>query len=329
MSLAMRKTAFALSLSLPAVFPALAQEAPPRVLFCSGPCFAVDAAGARTAVSKGARLSPGQRLETGPGAYLQVKVGRAGLGLAENTRLHFTPGAITLDQGRLRAVTGTSPLLPAVANMPAIRTPDGVLALKSGDIEIKKTVEPGTLVKLNAGDAIVRSGLGELPLPKEAVQNLQAGRPSAAPAVASRQLVLAPIRSAPEAQRPGATTPPTTPIRPLPPVALVPRPPAIQPPPLPPIRDPDGFPNRKLQVLDGTSRTLPEILKVARGNVIMTTGVAQPTTEQRLTQLLPPRTTPSQVIQPTASFSQPQTGVFVPSTPQTRPTISLVPTRVR
>lgn len=321
MSPAMRHSILAVvSLSLPLAV--LAQDAP-RVLFCSGPCFAVDAQGARAPVAKGSLISPGQRLETGPGSYAQVKLGRAGLGIAENSRVRFEPGAITLDQGRLRAVTGTSPFMP-ISTLPPIRTPDGDLALKSGDIEIKKTVEPGTLVKLNAGDATVRGNQGELPLPKEGLHSLQGGRPLPAAAGMSRELVLTSVRKAPEAARPGAGAPPVvTPPRALPPVAIAPRTP-VQPLSVPPIRAVEAIPNIKVVVLDGTSKTLPEVFRDIRTNVAITTT----TTEQRLTQTLLPPPPPTTTLVPVTPTLTQTTATFTPQTTTTRPTIQLTPTRL-
>ncbi|HWA38742.1 MAG TPA: hypothetical protein VG873_12830 [Burkholderiales bacterium] len=193
--------------SLSISLPALAQEAP-RVLFCSGPCFAVDATGTRTPVTKGSPIAPGQRLETGPGAYLQVKMERVGLGLGENTRLRFDRGALVLDQGRMRAVTGIG---TGVVRPPQIRTPDGDLALGAGDIEIKKTAAPGTLVKVNAGDAVLRSSAGEIKLPNEGVQSLQGGRLSVAPSTVGREMVLATVNRS-ETSVPGAPSSAKPPI---------------------------------------------------------------------------------------------------------------------
>lgn len=212
----MRHTLLAASLAAFSL-PTLAQDAP-RVLFCSGPCFAVDAAGTRTPVTKGSPIAPGQRLETGPGAYLQVKADRVGLGLGENTRLRFDRGTLILDEGRMRAVTGIG---TGVVRPPQIRTPDGDLALGSGDIEIKKTAAPGTLVKVNAGDAVLRSGAGEFKLPTEGVQSLQGGRFVLAPPTRGQELVVAP----PRRDLPGTPAPRTplaTPV-PLGPIALGPR----------------------------------------------------------------------------------------------------------
>jgi hypothetical protein len=207
MSHSMRHTFLAASLATFSL-PALAQDAP-RVLFCSGPCFAVDAAGTRTPVTKGSPIAPGQRLETGPGAYLQVKADRVGLGLGENTRLRFDRGTLVLDQGRMRAVTGIG---AGVVRPPQIRTPDGDLTLGAGDIEIKKTSAPGTLVKVNAGDAVLRSSTGELKLPNEGVQSLQGGRLSLAPPTGGREMVLAPIKRGETSAPDTSATPPVRPI---------------------------------------------------------------------------------------------------------------------
>ena len=297
--------------------PVLAQDVPPRVLFCSGPCFAVDNNGTRTAVSKGAPLRPGQRLETGPGAYAQVKLANVALGLAENTRVRFDPNAISLDQGRLRAITGTHPgAVPGAAVALPIRTPDGDLSLRGADVEIKKSVEPGTLVKLNAGDAIVRSPAGEIALPREGVQSLQAGRPTVAPAAVSRQMVLVSVRP-PATGAPAAPGLPTTgvvTVRPPLVTAFTPqRAPAILPPPPPILRPVEALPNLQLtNTLTGQTQRLGEVVQIVR---------TAPTTTF-VTSTLPTTTSPT-------TLTEKQTFTVAPSTTTRPTTINFTTTRIR
>src|SRR6267142_3627373 len=95
-----------------ASMPVVAQEAP-RVIFCTGSCFAVDQAGVRTPAPKGTMLREGQRLETGPGAYAQLKLGPdAALGVSERAQVRFDQRSVRdrdlvmLDQGRIRLLSG-------------------------------------------------------------------------------------------------------------------------------------------------------------------------------------------------------------------------------
>jgi hypothetical protein len=268
MSHSMRHTLLAASLAAFSL-PTLAQDAP-RVLFCSGPCFAVDAAGTRTPVTKGSPIAPGQRLETGPGAYLQVKADRVGLGLGENTRLRFDRGTLVLDEGRMRAVTGIG---TGVVRPPQIRTPDGDLALGAGDIEIKKTTAPGTLVKVNAGDAVLRSTAGEFKLPNEGVQSLQGGRFVLAPPTRSQELVVA----APRRDLPGTQTPRTPLATPIPIGPIAGLPPRLSPLSLPP-PPPPSLPPLVTRVMN-TSLTDPTTGTTATlTDFVRTTALAPPTT---------------------------------------------------
>ena len=72
----MRKPTVLLPLALLTLtaLPAAAQEMP-LVLFCQGQCFGIDEAGGRVPATKGTRLAPGLRLETGADSYAQVKLG--------------------------------------------------------------------------------------------------------------------------------------------------------------------------------------------------------------------------------------------------------------
>ncbi len=176
----MRPALKLLPLVLLAALPAAAQEAP-RVLFCSGPCFAVDAKGVRTPAPKGTVLAPGQRLETGPSAYAQVRMGRqAAVGVSEQARVRFEPNTVVLDEGRVRLLGGAA--LGRPDSVPVnLRTGDGTLVLRSPDVEVKRTSLPGsvsapTLVKLNSGDGTLRSGQTEVPLPRQNIQGISGGR---------------------------------------------------------------------------------------------------------------------------------------------------------
>ena len=99
-----------LALTTLATMPVAAQDAP-RVIFCAGQCFAVDQNGIRTPAPKGTTLREGQRLETGPGAYAQLKLGPdAALGVGERAQVRFDQRSVRnrdlviLDQGRIRMV---------------------------------------------------------------------------------------------------------------------------------------------------------------------------------------------------------------------------------
>src|SRR3979490_1841810 len=106
----MRTSAFLLPIALTTVasMPIAAQEAP-RVIFCTGQCTAVDDKGVRTPAPKGTQLRENQRLETGPGAYAQLKMGHdVALGLGERAQVRFDQKSVRggdvviLEQGRIR-----------------------------------------------------------------------------------------------------------------------------------------------------------------------------------------------------------------------------------
>jgi hypothetical protein len=180
----MRKSTTLIPLALLAIaaFPAAAQEAP-LVLFCQGQCFGVDEAGKRVPVTKGTRLAPGLRLETGPDSYAQVKLGAdAACGLGERSLVRFDQRArdrdvVVLDRGRIRLIGGEAIGRPGLRPV-ELHTADGKFDLKSADIEVKslpKTAEAPaapTLVKLNVGEA----RLGDIAFSKEAVQGISGGR---------------------------------------------------------------------------------------------------------------------------------------------------------
>jgi hypothetical protein len=180
-------------LLLPIAFTALAsmpvvgQEAP-RVIFCAGECFTVDAAGIRTPAPKGTTLREGQRLETGPGGYAQVKLSQeTAFAVAEGAQVRFDQRSVRdrdlviLDQGRIRVVGGEAIGKPEKRAV-ELRTPDGTFALHGADIEAKKrpaaraTDASFTVVKLNAGDARLLNSQGGIAIAKDAVQGFTAGR---------------------------------------------------------------------------------------------------------------------------------------------------------
>jgi hypothetical protein len=195
---------------------AVAQEAP-RVIFCQGQCFAVDAAGNKTPAPKGTQLLPGQRLETGAGTYAQVKLGNdAALGVNEGARVQFDRGGVTLDQGRIRMVGGDAFGRPGARPI-ELRTADGNFTLRGADVEVKKTNATGgaqnlTYMKLNAGDARLRNAQGDLALGKDAVHGFTGGH-----IVTGRSFSLAEVAIPQSAVAPKPGSTPTA----MPPVAIV------------------------------------------------------------------------------------------------------------
>src|SRR5262249_34764517 len=176
----MHASSLRFSLVLAALAPlTLAAQEAPRVIFCSGQCFAVDDKGVRTPAPKGTQLQPGQRFETGAGGYAQVKIGDTGLGVGEGARVRFDQRSfrdrdvVTLDQGRLR-VGGGAAIGKTNGRPIDLRTPDGTLALRGADVELKKTgAGPSTtIMKVNAGDA----RLGDVPIGTQGIQGLTGGK---------------------------------------------------------------------------------------------------------------------------------------------------------
>jgi hypothetical protein len=171
-----RLASMVLALAIPLT--AASQDAP-RVLFCSGGCFAVDAKGVRTPAPKGTVLRPGQRLETSAGAYAQVKLSPAtAVGISEQASIRLDQNAVVLDQGRIRMV-GAQAFGKPITQPVELRTLDGTVVLRGADIEAKKTdlgrATP-TLVRVNAGDARLGKGPGEIRLPTQAVQGITTGK---------------------------------------------------------------------------------------------------------------------------------------------------------
>lgn len=198
--------------------PLVAAQDAPRVLFCSGQCTAVDQKGVRTPAPKGTQLRPGQRLETGPGSYAQLRIGEGAVGVGEQARLGLDAAGgadvVTLERGRVRVLDGESFGGKGGVRPVQLRTPDGNLNLRGADIEVRgvSRAEQGeamTLVKLNAGDARLVSLQGDVGLKTDSVQSLSGGTltPRTLPITA-----IAPIAPAVTGRTPTAT--PTT-IAPL------------------------------------------------------------------------------------------------------------------
>ena len=300
-----------LPLLLRAALPAAAQEAP-RVLFCSGACFAVDATGVRTPAPKGTELAPGQRLETGPNAYAQVRMGRdAAVGIGEQARVAFQGNGINLDEGRVRLIGGAALGHPGAAPV-ELRTGDGTLVLRSPDVEVRKAPVPGTdtaqtLVKLNSGDAGLRSGQGQISLPRQNVQAIAAGKlvagaPVAPSALApSRRPVLAsaPVRTAPIAASLTPVRLPTTIVRD--PIVLAPTlsptlsPTILSQPTLTPVVS-TGDTLLRQPIVDSTTGTTTTLTQIVSEPILTTT-----TTTLDKTYTIQPTTTISPTLSPTTS----------------------------
>jgi hypothetical protein len=173
-----------ISIALLAAFPALAQDAP-RVLFCSGPCFAVDANGVRTPAPKGTVLRPNQRFETGAGGYAQIKLAPdTAMALGESARVRIDqtrlqePVIVNLDLGRARMLLREvgKPIRPI-----ELHTADGKFLLRDVDVEIRKSQIAAvgsnvTVVKVNAGDAMLRAPQGDISVGKGDLQGIAGGK---------------------------------------------------------------------------------------------------------------------------------------------------------
>lgn len=300
-----------LPLLLLAALPAAAQEAP-RVLFCSGACFAVDASGVRTPAPKGTELAPGQRLETGPNAYAQVRMGRnAALGIGEQARVAFQGNAINLDEGRVRLVGGAALGRPDAAPV-ELRTGDGTLVLRSPDVEVKKAPVPGTgmaqtLVKLNAGDAGLRSGQGQITLPRQNVHAIAAGKLVAGAPLAPT--VLAPTSRPTLASAPARTAPIAANLTPIRIPTTITRDPIVLAPTLSPTLSPTiltqptlapvvstGDTLLRQPIVDSTTGTTTTLTRIVSEPILTTT-----TTTLDKTYTIQPTTTISPTLSPTTT----------------------------
>src|SRR5882762_2477425 len=218
-------------LLLPIAFAALAstpvvgQEAP-RVIFCAGECFTVDAAGIRTPAPKGTTLREGQRLETGAGAYAQLKLGQdAALGVGERAQVRFDQRSVRdrdlvmLDQGRIRMLSGEA-IGKAAPRALELRTQDGTFALRGADVEVRRspaTTGAGsglTVVKVTAWDARLLSPQGDIAISKDGVQGVAAGNVVTDKSISVADVALTPSRPGIAAATPTALLP--EPIRNLP-----------------------------------------------------------------------------------------------------------------
>src|SRR5882762_5915176 len=127
---------------------ALAQEAP-RVIFCTGSWFSDDQHGIRPPAPKCTTLREGQRLETGAGAYAQLKLGQdAALGVGERAQVRFDQRSVRdrdlvmLDQGRIRMLSGEA-IGKAATRALELRTQDGTFALRGADVEMRRSQAVG------------------------------------------------------------------------------------------------------------------------------------------------------------------------------------------
>jgi hypothetical protein len=218
--------------------PIAAQEAP-RVIFCTGQCTAVDDKGVRTPAPKGTQLRENQRLETGPGAYAQLKMGHdVALGLGERAQVRFDQKSVRggdvviLEQGRIRMLDGVTIGKPVNRTL-ELRTTDGRFALRGADIEVKappRGTSGGaslTFVKLNVGDAQLLSPQGAIAITKD-VQAFTAGKAATDKAVSLTDVAMTPTRpsttATAEAIEPVKNLPAATPV-----LAITPAPVAIAP----------------------------------------------------------------------------------------------------
>jgi hypothetical protein len=345
-----------------ASMPAVAQEAP-RVIFCTGPCFAVDQDGVRTPAPKGTTLREGQRLETGPSAYAQLKLGSdAAVGVGERARVRFDQtglrdrDVVILDQGRIRMVGGEA-LGKAATRGVELRTFDGIFALRNADIEVKTspplaggTDASFTVVKLNAGDARLLNPQGDIAITKASVQGVTAGkivtdRPisvadvalqQARPGDAATTAAVAPIQAAPVSNMPVAAPlvpglavrPDTGPVVSLPGVPLTRPIPQLV--PLPPVTRADQ--DLKRRVIDPTTGN-PASLDTALRNAItvttlpaITPGVGtMPALVTQPPLLSGTKIDLSPIITPVTTPIQTITPILTPGITTTLPKLTLMP----
>lgn len=160
--------------------PALAQSsAEALVIFSNGPLTVIGADGQRRAVSQGEHLKDGDRLITPPGTLGQLKLPDGSLVSARpNSEIrlnHLGPGAdrtvLELGQGSVRVINIAAPAGAAPRPVDIV-TPVSTMQLTRGDGEAFH-VQPGaqgaqtntgTYNRLQAGEAIVRTRRGDMPL---------------------------------------------------------------------------------------------------------------------------------------------------------------------
>ena len=267
-----------------ASMPALAQEAP-RVIFCTGSCFAVDQNGVRTPAPKGTTLREGQRLETGPGAYAQLKLGPdAAVGVGERAQVRFDQTSlrdrdiVILDQGRIRMVGGEA-LGKAATRGVELRTFDGIFALRNADIEVKTppplaggTDASLTVVKLNAGDARLLNPQGDIAIARDGVQGFTTGKIVTDRPISLADVALAPSRPGIAAATPTALLP--EPIRNLPAPTLPLPGPVVRPDIFGPVVPLPGIP------LAGLNPRMVPLPPLTRADLDLGRTVIDPTTQQ-------------------------------------------------
>jgi hypothetical protein len=287
-----------IALSTLASMPIAAQEAP-RVIFCAGQCTAVDEKGVRTPALKGTVLRENQRLETGPGAYAQLKVGRdVALGVGEGAQIRFDQKSVRggdvvfLDQGRIRMLDGTAFGKPAARTL-ELRTTDGRFALQGADIEVKtpphgRGSDSNTFVKLNVGDARFLNPQGGVAITTDSVQAFTGGK-----AITDKSVSLADV-----AMTPTRTTTPTAPaIEPvanLAPTPLPVQPPMLRPDPLGPISNFKPAPIAPaLSPVSSPDRFLKPLTTLVTLPPLDTTGILAPAPIKQQLILSPVGTTPT------------------------------------
>jgi hypothetical protein len=195
-----------IALSTLASMPVAAQEAP-RVIFCMGQCTAIDEKGIRTPAPKGTQLRENQRLETGPGAYAQLKVGpNVALGVGESAQLRFDQKSVRggdvvfLDQGRIRMLDGATIGKPGPRTL-ELRTTDGNFALKGADVEVKTPPRSAsgasslTFVKLNVGDARLLNPQGQIAVARDGVQGFTGGKAITGKSISAAEVAMTPSRA--------------------------------------------------------------------------------------------------------------------------------------
>jgi len=260
-------------------------------------------------------LREGQRLETGAGAYAQLKLGQdAALGVGERAQVRFDQRSVRdrdlvmLDQGRIRMVGGEA-IGKAATRALELRTPDGTFALRSPDVEMRRSQAVGgpslTVVKVNAGDARLLNPQGGIAISKAGVQGVTAGKivtdktisvadvalTLSRPAVAATTAAVAPIQAAPVSNMPvlalpapGLTVRPDTgPVLSLPGVPLTRPIPQLV--PLPPLTRPEI--DLRRTVIDPTTKQ-PAPLYTALQNAITVTVVPTITAGAVTTLVQPP-----------------------------------------
>jgi hypothetical protein len=319
-----------IALTTLASMPIAAQEAP-RVIFCMGQCTAIDEKGIRTPAPKGTQLRENQRLETGPGAYAQVKLGHdVALGVGEGAQIRFDQRSVRgsdvviLDQGRVRMLDGTA-IGKATTRALELRTTDGRFALKGADIEVKTPPRSAsgasslTFVKLNVGDARLLNPQGQIAVARDGVKGFTGGKAITDKSISAAEVAMTPARA-----RTAITPRIGEPVKNLPAASLPVQAPTVQ---------PDvlllGGP-----LLSGTSlrQTIPAPIPapVTKADMITTQKFTDPTTGRpaTITQvltapslvasgalttvLLSPVTTPPPATTPISSAIAPVTTVLTP-----------------